>query len=101
MFNKRAINLKKKLAAGEFSPGIWISLPSPTACEVIAGVGFNWIVVAAEHSPFNPETLQHILMTFKGSDTVPLIRIPWNDPVMIKQVLDMSWDGCWCRRSTR
>jgi len=93
MFNKRAINLKKKLAAGEFSPGIWVSLPSPTACEVIAGVGFDWILVDAEHSPFNPETLQYMLMAFKGSDTVPIIRVPWNDQVMIKQVLDMGWDG--------
>ncbi len=93
MFNKRAINLKKKLAAGEFSPGIWMSLPSPTACEVIAEAGFDWIVVDAEHSPFNPETLQYMLMAFKGSDTVPLIRVAWNDHVMIKQALDLGWDG--------
>lgn len=93
MFNKRAINLKKKLASGEFSPGIWIAIPSPTACEVIADAGFDWIVVDAEHSPFNPETLQYMLMAFKGSNTVPLIRVPWNDHVVIKQVLDMGWDG--------
>lgn len=93
MFNKRAINLKKKLAAGEFSPGIWVGLPSPTACEVIAGAGFDWIVVDTEHCPFNPETLQHMLMAFKGSDTVPIIRVAWNDKVLIKQVLDMGWDG--------
>ena len=93
MSNERAIDLKKKLAAGKFSPGMWISLPSPTACEVIAGTGFDWIIVDAEHSPFNPETLQYMLMAFKGSDTVPIIRVPWNDHVVIKQVLDMGWDG--------
>ena len=93
MFNRRAIDLKKKLAAGEFSPGIWISLPSPSACEVIAGAGFDWIIVDTEHSPFNPETLQHILMAFKGSSTVPVVRVAWNDQVMIKQALDMGWDG--------
>lgn len=93
MFNKRAIDLKKKLAGGGVSSGIWVSLPSPTACEVIAGAGLDWIVVDSEHSPFNPETLQHMLMAFKDSRTVPLIRVPWNDHVRIKQVLDMGWDG--------
>ena len=93
MINRRAINLKKKLSAGEFSPGIWISLPSPTACEVIAGAGLDWVVVDAEHSPFNPETLQHMLMAFGGTQTVPILRVAWNDQVMIKQALDMGWDG--------
>jgi len=93
MINRRALDLKKKLAAGEFSPGIWMSLPSPTACEVIAGAGLDWILVDAEHSPFNPETLQYMLMAFTGSQTVPIIRVPWHDHVMIKQALDMGWDG--------
>ncbi len=93
MISKRALNLKKKLAAGELSPGVWISLPSPTACEVIAGAGLDWIMVDAEHAPLNPETLQYMLMAFKESQTVPVIRVPWNDHVMIKQVLDMGWDG--------
>ncbi len=93
MFNKRAINLKKRLAAGKVSSGIWMSLPSPIVCEVIADAGFDWIIVDAEHSPFNPETRQSMLMAFKGSDTVPIIRVGWNDHVMIKQALDMGWDG--------
>lgn len=93
MINRRAIRLKEKLGRGELSPGIWLSLPSPTACEVVADAGLDWVIVDAEHSPFNPETLQHMLMGFKASDTVPIVRVPWNDAVMIKQALDMGWDG--------
>lgn len=93
MISRRAINLKKKLAAGGISPGIWVSLQSATTCEVIATAGFDWIIADAEHASFNPETLQHMLMAFKGTDTVPIIRVAWNDAVMIKQVLDMGWDG--------
>lgn len=93
MFNKRAINLKGKLSKGKFSPGIWVSLSSPTTCEVIADAGFDWIIVDSEHSAFNPEILQYMLMAFKGSNTVPIIRVPENNQVMIKQVLDMGWDG--------
>jgi 2-keto-3-deoxy-L-rhamnonate aldolase RhmA len=68
-------------------------LPSPMAAEVLAGAGFDWIVVDAEHQPFNPETLRLMLMGFKDSETAPLIRVPWNDAVMIKQALDMGWEG--------
>jgi 4-hydroxy-2-oxoheptanedioate aldolase len=88
-----ALKLKEKLATGALSPGVWISLLSPTACEVIADAGLDWVVVDGEHAPYNPETLLHILMAFKGSQTVPIIRVGWNDPVLIKQALDMGWSG--------
>jgi 2-keto-3-deoxy-L-rhamnonate aldolase RhmA len=93
MYNPRSLNLKKKLATGALSPGLWVSLLSPTACEAVAGAGLDWVVVDAEHSPYNPETLLHILMAFNASSTVPLVRVAWNDPVRIKQALDMGWAG--------
>jgi 2-keto-3-deoxy-L-rhamnonate aldolase RhmA len=93
MVNKRALNLKKKLRKGEFCSGIWITLPCPTSCEIIADVGFDWVMVDAEHDPFNPETLLNMAMAFKGSDTVLLIRIPEKTESFVKQVLDMGWDG--------
>jgi 2-keto-3-deoxy-L-rhamnonate aldolase RhmA len=90
---KRLQKLRKKLAGGEASPGLWIQMCSPMAAEVIADAGFDWVIVDSEHHPFNPETLFHMLLAFRGSDTVPLIRVPWNDTVMIKQVLDIGFGG--------
>src|SRR3972149_1370310 len=75
VFNQQALRLKKRLGAGEYSPGIWISMPSPMACELIAGAGLDWVVVDAEHSPSNPETLLHMLMALRGSQTLPLVRV--------------------------
>jgi 2-keto-3-deoxy-L-rhamnonate aldolase RhmA len=89
----RSRRLKEKLSTGALSPGAWIAIPDPTVAEVMADAGFDWIIVDSEHSPFNPETLQHILMGFHRSETVPIIRVSWNDPVTIKQVLDMGWEG--------
>ena len=91
--SKRTEKLRKKLAAGEFSPWAWIDLASPMCAEMMADAGFDWILVDTEHAPFNPETLLHILMAFKGSDTVPMIRVAWNDEIMIKQALDMGFEG--------
>jgi len=93
MFSQQALKLKEKLATGALSPGIWISLLSPTACEVVADAGLDWVIVDAEHAPYNPETLLHILMAFKGSQIVPIVRVADNNPILIKQALDMGWAG--------
>jgi len=91
--SKRTDRIRKKMADGEIIAGIFHYLASPMAAEIMADTGFDFVVVDAEHNPFNPETLLSILLAFRGSDTVPMIRVPWNDPVMIKQVLDMGYEG--------
>jgi 2-keto-3-deoxy-L-rhamnonate aldolase RhmA len=93
MLSKRSINLKKKLAAGVACPGVWLRLPSPTVVEIIGGSGVDWVLMDDEHSACNPETLQYMLMALRGTETVALVRVPWNDPVLIKKALDMGWDG--------
>lgn len=91
--SKRTEKLRKKLAAGELSPWAWIDIASPMVAEIMADSGFDWILVDTEHNPFNPETLLHILLAFRGSDTVPIIRVPHNNEIIIKQVLDMGYEG--------
>jgi 2-keto-3-deoxy-L-rhamnonate aldolase RhmA len=91
--SKRTDRIRQKLATGEACSGTWMALASPMAAEIIADAGFDFVVVDAEHNPFDPETLLHMLLAFRGSDTVPMIRVPWNDPIMIKQVLDMGFEG--------
>jgi len=91
--SERTKKFRKKLAEGKLCPGIWISLACPMSAEIIADAGFDFILVDGEHNPFNMETLFHMLLAFRGSDTVPIIRVPWNNPVMIKQVLDMGFEG--------
>jgi len=93
VLSKRTRAVKKKLAEGGICGGAWIAMASPMAAEIMADTGFDFIVVDAEHQPFSPESLLHILMAFRGSDTVPMIRVPWNDEIMIKQALDMGYEG--------
>jgi 2-keto-3-deoxy-L-rhamnonate aldolase RhmA len=93
MSYQSALKLRKKLSQKEFSPGIWLQLPSPAECEVVAGSDFDWVIVDTEHMPFTSETLMHMLMAFKGSETVTLARVPENNEVFVKRMLDMGWDG--------
>jgi 2-dehydro-3-deoxyglucarate aldolase/4-hydroxy-2-oxoheptanedioate aldolase len=52
---------------------------------------FVWIDM--EHNALTLETVQGHIMATKGSETVPLVRVPWNDPVLIKPVLDIGAAG--------
>lgn len=55
--------LKKLWKSGTPSIGTWITLADPSVCAVIANIGFEWVVIDAEHHPFNPETLRNMIQT--------------------------------------
>ena len=88
----RANHVKRRLAAGEPSVGTWLSLPSPEAAEYVAGVGFDWLVVDAEHNPVDIGVLARMFVAMANSPTAPMVRIPWNTPEHFKRVLDA---GAW------
>ena len=88
----RANHVKHRLAAGEPSIGTWLSLPSPEAAEYAAGIGFDWLVVDAEHNPVDIGVLARMFVAMANSSTAPMVRIPWNSPENFKRVLDA---GAW------
>ena len=89
----RSLALKKRLKKGEITYGAWLSVASPTLAEIMAWTGYDWVLIDTEHGAFNIESLLAALMAFNGSPTVPIVRVAWNDPVRIKQVLDIGADG--------
>ncbi len=91
--SKRSLALKKRLRAGETTYGCWLSFSNVNVAEILAGTGFDWVLIDTEHGPFGLEGLQHCLAAFNGSKTVPIVRVAWNDAVRIKQILDLGADG--------
>jgi 2-keto-3-deoxy-L-rhamnonate aldolase RhmA len=89
----RSLLLKERLKAGETTYGGWLTVASPVIAEIMAGTGFDWVVIDTEHGGFDNEGLMTNLIAFNGSPTVPMVRVPWNDAVRIKQILDMGADG--------
>jgi 4-hydroxy-2-oxoheptanedioate aldolase len=81
---------KQALAAGERQVGLWSSLASPIAAEIIAGAGFDWIVIDGEHGPNDITTLLPQLQAMRGGTAEPVFRAPWNDFVIIKRALDVG-----------
>ncbi len=68
-------------------------LSDPTVAEIIGPLGLDWALVDAEHSALDLQTLQTLMIALHDSPTVPLVRVPWNDFVFIKRVLDLGAEG--------
>jgi 2-keto-3-deoxy-L-rhamnonate aldolase RhmA len=85
--------LKGLWAAGRPTFGAWITLADPAVGAVMANVGFDFLVLDAEHSPFDPETLRTMLLVLKDRQAVPIVRIRSNDESIVKQVLDWGAEG--------
>ncbi len=88
----RRNEVKAKLKRGEPSIGTWLSLPDPTAAQLMSKVGFDWLTLNLEHMPIGVETAALSYSAIAGSGTVPLARIAWNTGENIKRVLD---NGGW------
>lgn len=85
--------VKQKLTEGKPAIGTWLSLCSPIAAEYMAYMGWDWLVVDTEHSPVGFETTVHCFQAICTTDTMPMARIAWNDPVLIKRHLDAGAMG--------
>ncbi|HEU5017773.1 MAG TPA: HpcH/HpaI aldolase/citrate lyase family protein [Pseudolabrys sp.] len=81
---------KHALAAGHVQIGLWSSLCSPIAAEIVADAGFDWILLDTEHSPNEiPDLFGQLQAVARGTAT-PIIRPAWNDAVLAKRALDIG-----------
>ena len=81
---------KHALKGGRAQIGLWSSLSSNYSVEVTAGAGFDWLLLDMEHSPNDLESLLAQLQAAAPYPTHPVVRVPWNDMVTMKRVLDVG-----------
>jgi 4-hydroxy-2-oxoheptanedioate aldolase len=86
---KLPINLfKQAIREGRPQIGLWSSLCSNVAAEVIAGSGFDWILIDTEHAPNELPMVVSQLQALGGGTAAPVVRPAWNDTVIMKRLLD-------------
>lgn len=83
-------HFKSRLKKGQAQLGIWSGLNSPMVAEILAQSQFDWVLFDAEHTPTELAELTPMLQAAGNGDASTAVRPPWNDPVMIKRVLDMG-----------
>jgi 2-dehydro-3-deoxyglucarate aldolase len=86
-------SLKAKLKKGEVAIGTNISIGHPDVAETLGEVGYDWLLIDTEHSPLEVGTVQNLMQAMRFSRSVPIVRVAWNDIVMIKRALDIGAYG--------
>ena len=68
--------------------GTWVMSASPLVAEAVGMAGFDWGVIDMEHTPLDMMDLVHMLHAVGNTRMLPVVRVPWNDTVFVKRVLD-------------
>jgi len=68
--------------------GAWLTSGAPSTAEAMGCAGFDFVVVDTEHTPVDAPQLIELLRAVGGTPAPAVVRMPWNDMVMVKRALD-------------
>jgi 2-keto-3-deoxy-L-rhamnonate aldolase RhmA len=89
---ENATKFRDKLEQKQVCLGTCITFSDPTVTEALCPI-VDLVWIDMEHNALSLEAVQGHIMATKGSDTVPLVRVPVNEPSVIKTVLDIGAAG--------
>ncbi|MBK6615278.1 HpcH/HpaI aldolase/citrate lyase family protein [Ottowia sp.] len=92
---------KQALAEGRTQIGLWAALASPYSTELLAGIGYDWLLLDGEHAPNDLRStlgqLQGVASAqhaFGDARSHPVVRVPLGTgeagTALIKQYLDIG-----------
>jgi len=81
-----------KMRQGQVCVGTVVTFSDATVSEALSTV-FDFVWIDMEHNPLTLGDVQAHIMATKGSDCTAIVRVAWNDPVLIKPVLDIGATG--------
>ncbi|WP_264050699.1 HpcH/HpaI aldolase family protein [Methylobacterium flocculans] len=79
---------KAALNAGQQQIGLWCSLASPISTEVVAGSGFDWLLLDMEHSANDLRDVYAQVQSMMEGSANAMVRMPSDEPIAIKRILD-------------
>ena len=85
--------LAARWSAGDTTFGVWATIDSPFAAELIAEEGPDYLCLDGQHGLIGLDTQIAMLQAVRGSATVPVVRVPNHDPALIGQALDFGAAG--------
>ena len=91
--NRKTKTLKEKLKNQKLTLGSWITIGDPIVAEVMARSGFEWLTIDMEHSAITLDIAQNLIRIIELNGCIPLVRVPENNPYIIKRVMDAGAHG--------
>jgi 2-keto-3-deoxy-L-rhamnonate aldolase RhmA len=90
---KKYKTLKHKIINREITIGTWVTIGNSAITEILANVGFDWLVVDLEHTTISLEQAGELIRTIELSGVTSLVRLTSNDENQIKRVMDAGAQG--------
>ena len=82
------MNPFRQLLSQKVPLGTWLMAAAPTTAEALGHAGFDFLVVDMEHVPIEISDLAHILRAIGCTPSIPVVRLAWNDQVLVKRAMD-------------
>lgn len=81
---------KRAILTQQRQIGLWCSLCSPIAIEIVSYSGFDWLLLDTEHAPNDIGDILAQLQAAQAGPTSCVVRLAWNDMVLMKRYLDLG-----------
>lgn len=78
------------LESGETRFGCWLGIPDASVAEIMAGAGFDWLVIDHEHGPFELRDVMSHLQAMAAYSVAPIVRPVNGDPALLKKFCDIG-----------
>jgi len=71
----------------------WLSLPNSFTAEAFGKMGWDSITIDMQHGQNDYQSCIPMLQSLNGSNSVPMVRVSWNEPGIIMRMLDLGVMG--------
>src|SRR3990170_4092760 len=89
----RENRLKSLWGQGQPALGGWLTVPSSVSAEIFAHAGFDWLTIDMQHGLIDYQVAVTMLQAISTTETVPIVRVPWNEPGIIMRAGDAGACG--------
>lgn len=90
MFSSNLTKIQQKIKNGQVPIGTHIKIGEAVVTDILCNCGFDIIWIDGEHGPMDRKDINLQVITIRGAGIAPFVRIPWNDPVLVKPILEMG-----------
>lgn len=85
--------LREKFQKKELAVGAHVFYNDSSITETFGYMGFDYVWIDGEHCAFDKQSLLSHVVSANAGGTASIVRVTWNDPALIKPVLEMGIDG--------
>src|SRR5438477_1274549 len=92
----RKNELRNRLAGGGTVLNGWLSLANSYSAEIMAHQGFDSVTIDLQHGAVDYPAAVGMLQAISTTAAVPMVRVPWNEPILTAKLLDAGAYGVIC-----